>query len=413
VIQPGVRLDLDGYAHRSVDPRAPAATFDLRRARLEATGWLGTRVYFSVAAESSTPPGLAPGLSGLRGIAAADDFVAITPWSDLAILQVGQFDAPFTLENRTSDAYLHLMERSLSVRALGIPENKETGAMVHGHDEERHFMYSYGVFNGDGEVDLHLDSMGRAWIAPFSFAGPSRWHDVAVGGSFWLGDRVRGPALPAQTTAGGFELLGFDSYLANLAGAAMTPVQLRQVGLLRAVAAELNAPVGHTFGVRGELVWKHSPLSEESLANPQAPVILGGANLIGWSGYGEVWYWALGDDRAGGDLQGLEPFKRPRESTDEAGPPPPEDALMLALRFERLDEQLTHEADAAALNLQNPELGSTVVTAVHLGINYWHARRVRASLNLGVNHLSGTNPRLASMGDSIVAELGLRLGVVL
>jgi len=421
-IQAGVRLDLDGYAYRRVDPRAPAGTFELRRARLEATGWLGSRTYFSLAVESSTPPNLATsagsGLPRPRNIDAGDEFVAIAPWNDLAVLQVGQFDAPFTLENRTFDGDLHFMERALAVRALGIPENKEVGAMVHGHDDERHFLYSYGVFNGDGRVDLHLDSMGRAWIAPFSFAGPGPWHDVAVGGSFWLGDRVNGPALPAQTTQGGFELLGFEPYLATIAGGAVTPVQLRQVGLLRAVAGELNAPIGygaaHRFGVRAELVWKHSPLSEESLADPRAPVILGGANLTGWSTYGELWFWAMGDDRAGGDPQGLEPFKHHGESREAAGGPPPlEDALMLALRVERLDEDLTHEADAAALDLPNPEIGSTVVTSVHLGITYCHARRLRASLNVGVNHLSGTNPRLASLADSNLAELALRLGVVL
>jgi hypothetical protein len=430
VIQPGVRLDLDGYAYRSVNPGAPAGALELRRARLEATGWLGDVTYFSLAVEASTPPHLATstgsGQSRPRSIDAGDDFIAIAPWRELAILQVGQFDGPFTLENRTADAYLPFMERALAVRALGIPENKQVGAMVHGHDQDRHFLYSYGVFNGDGRVDLHLDSMGRGWIAPFSFAGSGPWHDVSVGASFWLGDRVNGPSLPAQTTQGGFELLGFEPYMATIAGAAMTPVQLRQVGLLRAVAAELNAPIGegavHRFGVRGELVWKHSPLSEESLANPQAPVILGGANLTGWSTYGELWFWALGDDRAGGDSQGLEPFKRRQRSGQAPGGPPGElpgepqpfeDALMLALRVERLDEDLTHEADAAALGLPNPELGSTVVTSVHLGLTYWHARHLRASLNVGVNHLSGTNPRLASLADSTIAELGLRLGVVL
>jgi hypothetical protein len=143
-------------------------------------------------------------------------------------------------------------------------------------------------------------------------------------------------------------------------------------------------------------------------------VILGGANLTGWSTYGELWFWAMGDDRAGGDPQGLEPFKHHGESREAAGGPPPlEDALMLALRVERLDEDLTHEADAAALDLPNPEIGSTVVTSVHLGITYCHARRLRASLNVGVNHLSGTNPRLASLADSNLAELALRLGVVL
>ena len=47
-------------------------------------------------------------------------------------LQVGQFDAPFTLENRTSDKYFDFMERSVAVRAFGVPANKDDGAMLWG-----------------------------------------------------------------------------------------------------------------------------------------------------------------------------------------------------------------------------------------------------------------------------------------
>ena len=60
-------------------------------------------------------------------IGTTDDYVALAPLKNLAILQVGQFDAPFTLENRTSDKYFDFMERSITVRAFGIPENKEIG----------------------------------------------------------------------------------------------------------------------------------------------------------------------------------------------------------------------------------------------------------------------------------------------
>src|SRR6185369_5514081 len=80
-----------------------------------------------------------------------DDFVGIAPWGNVAMLQVGQYDAPFTLENRTSDKYFDFMERSLTVRAFGVPSNKETGGMFHGYDEKKHFFYSIGLFNGDGQ----------------------------------------------------------------------------------------------------------------------------------------------------------------------------------------------------------------------------------------------------------------------
>ena len=61
-----------------------------------------------------------------------DVFINIgpTPWFNF---QVGQFDAPFTLENRTSDKYFDFMERSLAVRAFAVPNNKEDGIMLWGY----------------------------------------------------------------------------------------------------------------------------------------------------------------------------------------------------------------------------------------------------------------------------------------
>ena len=54
-------------------------------------------------------------------------------------------DMAFSMENRTSDKYLPFMERSLAVRAFGVPTNKELGAMLWGEDEGRHVAYAAGV----------------------------------------------------------------------------------------------------------------------------------------------------------------------------------------------------------------------------------------------------------------------------
>src|SRR2546423_931538 len=83
------------------------------------------------------------------------------------------YDAPFTFENRTSDKYQDFMEKSVTIRSLAIPTNKEMGAMVHGTNPDRNFYYAVGTFNGDGQnfrnVDNSFDVMGRAWVAPLSF----------------------------------------------------------------------------------------------------------------------------------------------------------------------------------------------------------------------------------------------------
>jgi hypothetical protein len=202
--------------------------------------------------------------------------------------------------------------------------------------------------------------------------------------------------------------LSFNPYNTTVKGATSS-VQLRQVGLLTAVAGEVNAPVDHKFGIRGEVVWKHSTLSEENVAVPAAPLILGGANLEGWSAYGELWFWAIGDDRIVGDQQGLEPFTRHKAF----GVAPIRDGLMLALRFERLHEELTLESDAAALNLKDPSVGTTSVSSYELGINYWHSKRYRATFNYVFNHIEGDTAQVTALKNPNVQELTFRFAVAL
>ena len=61
--------------------------------------------------------------------------------------------------------------------------------------------------------------------------------------------------------------------------------------------------------------------------------------------YGELWYWAIGDDRIIGDQQGLEPFPRYKSSASSRR----SNGLMLAFRLEYLNEDVTEDADVAAL----------------------------------------------------------------
>src|SRR4051794_10273675 len=285
VLLPNGRLHIDGYLYKSDDASPapqPFPGFLLRRARAEVAGWIGPMVYFSIAGDFGGTP------------QATDDYVAIAPWADLAILQVGQFDAPFTLENRTSDKYFDFMERSLTVRTFGIPSNKELGAMVHGIHPDKLFYYSVGVFNGDGQNqrnnDKNYDVMGRAWIAPLALSGVEALKSAEIGGSFWIGKRTKGQPLANQTTQGGFVFLKTNWSMMGAMGAAATPYQLTQNGNLNAYAAELDLPVAHVFGLRGEYVHKEQDLS--STAAGTLP-----AKLKGNAVYGEAWWWALGDDK--------------------------------------------------------------------------------------------------------------------
>ena len=162
---PNGRLQVDSYLFPTRGDKnkakIPNNTFLLRRARLELGGWIGSFVYFWLAGDFALGPPAAAAPVAPANLATTDDFVALAPWKNLAILQVGQFDAPFTLENRTSDKYFDFMERSITVRAFGIPDNKEMGAMLHGFNDDRNYYYSVAVLNGDGQNFKNVDRAVR------------------------------------------------------------------------------------------------------------------------------------------------------------------------------------------------------------------------------------------------------------
>jgi phosphate-selective porin len=417
VFFPNGRLQLDTYVFHS-DNKTPKDSFLVRRARLEIAGWISGFAFFHLAGDFAAGVPASSGVPAVQSnLNTTDSFVALAPFGTIAMLQVGQYDAPFTLENRLSDKYFDFMERSITVRAFGIPDNKEMGAMVHGYDGPRRFLYSVGLFNGDGQnfknIDNHFDWMGRGWVAPFAFTGEGPLHDVTIGGSFWTGERGNTVALPSQTTQGGFTFLSFSQFTTSMtSGMPNTPVQLRQSGRLKAFAGEINAPIAHKYGLRYELVWKESPLAAESIAANGTGTSLGGAKLRGYSMYGELSYWAIGDDTIIGDQQGLEPFPRFKKF----GVSPPRNGLMLALRVEYLNEDVTEDADTAALSLGSPAVGKTKVTSYQLGVNYWRSKRFRATFNYVLNHFdrgTGATPFLAALPSAYEQEFLFRLAIAL
>ncbi len=411
ILFPNGRLQVDGYFLRS-DNLTPNPTALLRRARLELAGWVGQWVYFSIAgdfAQAPPPSAAAPVLPA--NLFTTDDFVALAPWDNLAILQVGQFDAPFTLENRTSDKYFDFMERSVTVRAFGIPSNKEIGAMVHGYDEPKNFYYSLGVFNGDSQnfknADTSFDWMGRGWVAPFP-AGPL--HAAELGFSYWVGHRTSTLAPAAQTTQGGFTFFPTSTFRAVPPGTTtVTTVQLRQNGPTHAAGLELNVPVDHRYGFRGELVWRHSVYGEADVTNAAKPVFLMPAELRGWSGYGEAWVWLVGDDTLIGDQQGIEPLTR----FTKFGVRPPQRGLMVAVRYEHLEEALSEPDGSVGFAPPSPAVGKTKLSVYELGVNAWLSKRYRFTFNYLLNHFGGDTPYLQSFSSSTEQEFLFRLAIAL
>ncbi|HVZ71350.1 MAG TPA: porin [Polyangia bacterium] len=404
VLLPVARLELDGRGVETGEQNASQGTFSLGRARLDLAGWLGSPVYFDAGVDFANGPSLRH----------TDDFVAVAPWGDRAILQLGQFDAPFTLENRTPDRYLDLGDRGAAVHTFAIPDNKDQGVMLHGTNPERNFYYSAAVMNGEGPratgVDGRVDVMARGWIAPFSFRDPRGLRDLRVGASVWTGDRSfqsSSSTFTGQTTAAGFSVLDPTAWRSDGRN-----LELRQDGRLAALGIEVDAPFANRFGGRFELVWKRQPLAAVDPASATTPAArAGGLTLSGFGAYVEGYAWILGDASLLGSpaAAGLGLPTRLRDFQ----PTKPRSGLMVSARLDFIDEKLAADAESRTAKLNFASEGDTRVTAATVGASYWYTRRARALLTYTFNKLDGANPYFNGLDSKNVQEVLLRTAFAL
>jgi len=131
-----------------------------------------------------------------------------------------------------------------------------------------------------------------------------------------------------------------------------------------------------------------------------------GGKVDGYSTYVEGWIWAIGDDKIVGDpgLQLPGRFKK-------FGVKPPQPGLMIAARFEHLNETVTMYPMSATLPGVANVAGVTKVTSFQLGANYWHSRRFRGSFNYVLNSFSGDNVNIVKLKTE--QEFLFRLAIAL
>jgi hypothetical protein len=397
VLFPGALVQVDGAAF----PRqTPKTGFYIRRARVQLSGWLGRIFYFVASADFAPAPAAGGDTVAPSALPATDNYLSLVPAGDRFIVQAGQFDVPFTLENRTADAYTTFIERAMAARSLGAPRNKDVGVMVHGLLGDGLFYYSGGVFNGDGPnfrtFDNQPDAIGRATVSPFA-RGASMFRRLTLGGSAWYGRHVQGPAFPVQATPGG------QGFLAPqwITGQPSRTLELREHGTLTAFGGELTIPFGTRFGLRGEGVYKRQQLAETDVTLASAPpTVLGTATLDGIAAYGELWLWLAGDERML-PAPGLQLPARIDRRYRRAF----EDGLMVAVRGEFLKEDLVSNQPM----LGNPTRATTRVISGTAGVNYWRGSFGRISLNYVVNMWSGTSETIKALKAQSLLEHELLL----
>jgi phosphate-selective porin OprO/OprP len=148
--------------------------FRLRRARINLTGDFLENFDFKIEGDFENSDGIS---SGRTAFEATDIFVNWHQFPE-AQVKVGQWKAPFGLEQLTPDQYLIIIERSLPTGAI-TPE-RQIGVQVWGKpftnvwpDEKDLLTYYAGIFNGNGRNTTNNDNnnfmyVGRVELQPFS-----------------------------------------------------------------------------------------------------------------------------------------------------------------------------------------------------------------------------------------------------
>jgi phosphate-selective porin len=401
------QVDFYGFFGPGVADTTLKSTLLLRRIRPELSGELFKRVAFQISGDFGTTgvsdfegtnelraaaPGETPTVSTARYGSAQGVAVRAGPTDvflnaricDCLNVQLGQFNAPFTMENRTSDNSTPFMERSLAVRVLGIPSNKELGAMAWGNPFGW-LGYEVGVFMGDGQnrpnIDNRFDTMGRAYVRPLaSQRGPLR--DLQVGGSVRYGQRdpdyVNYDVVNA-TTQGGATFWrsvyrGDGGYIHVIPSGA-------QLGL----AGELRIPFDRV-DLTGEFVYINND-TREAFEGFQAKNTERLGGFEGFAYYAQVGYWPFGSAYVNGRPGDMRPTHVDLSRPDS----PPKLGLQLLVRWQQLRVRYESAGRAGIVNPQNID-GKIKVDALSLGANFWATKHLRFTVNYVLDMFPGSAP---------------------
>jgi phosphate-selective porin len=436
------RLQLDAYTY--FGPGVPDSslkdTILVRRIRPELTGefmkyfqwqlagdWGQTAVDNSngkTTESSAAAPGAAPSATSGRFASAqtASIKAAVTDaWigfhaDDVFNLQFGQYDAPFTMENRTSDKYLPFMERSLAVRDVGMPDNKEIGLMAWGETPGGHANYALGMFLGDGQNRLDMDGnaefIGRIFLHPLATSVEGPLKDLQIGASL-LGGTRGAPASVSTTSAAGKTTTTYNAngavnfdypamttqgnwtfWANNYQNSMGTYTHVLPAGKQTDVAVEIRIPVS-IVDLTSEIVYINNG-TREAVEGYQATNTERFGAMTGTSYYIQAGVWPFGVPSR--DIQGRPGYENPAHlNFAKADAAEPLHAVQVLAKWEQvmLKYDSTANSPTAARDAKDIS-GEINVNAFSLGVNYWFTKHVRLTANYVYNMFPNSLPTSAS-----------------
>jgi hypothetical protein len=380
---------------------------------------------------SASKPGEAPTADTARfaavqaitpGIQAADVWInyTVAPWFNLML---GQYNVPFSLENRTGNKTTSFMERNIAIRGFVRTSNKDIGLTAWGEIADKVINYELGVFGGDGQnrpqIDNNADFLGRVFIKPFAGDKSALLSKAQIGLSGHFG--VRDPKFVGYdyapiTTGNGYALWN-PAYKDSLG----RNIHVIPSAAQRAIGGELRLPISR-FDLRGEAYYVANGTRESvegyQLTNTER---FGQISGVGW--YGQISAW-IGDWYVSGDPGMVRPTRI--DFTKE--PDAPKRGLEIlaviaginasyegASKQGKYDEKTPGNPDKTGKNISVLQYG--------FGLNYWHSSYVRTTLNYSIYHTPGSasSDNLAAVpantlktpdkGAHLLHELGFRVGV--
>ncbi len=323
--------------------------------------------------------------------APTDAFInfAPSPWANV---QVGQFFLPFTMENRISDNTMPFLERSMAVRNIGAPLQRDIGAMFWGESPDRTIYYCAGIFDGDGpnrpNADSRYDFAARFFARPFATSTdrPIKW--AQIGASLHEGSRDAtqvGYDMPSLTTQEGYAFWK-PTYTDSFGRL----IHIMPSAVQTAVAGDIYVPI-ENFDFTGEFIYVDYDTREAVDGLQLSPFTERTGTFKGYGYYAEINYWILGDH----DLLGYPSYQRPLHLDLRVAQKPPQHGLQALVRFEQMHLTYSGASRGGAVDPKTPN-GDIDVLSVSLGVNYWATRHLRVSLNYGYYVFPGSEPTTAS-----------------
>lgn len=358
-----------------------------RRARLEVGGRARDRWFFHLAIEGGNN-GLGAGETNTATSNVLQDAYVGYEADPMFRVTVGQFNAPFTMENFTSDKWLDFMERSLTVRAVGYPSTLNYGVMLRGDLEPGWLSYQVAAMNTEGQdrpsVNNRFDLLARVIVRPLaSSAGAlSKLH---LGGSLRWGQRDKDFVeylAPTMSTPGGY------AFWEPRAGRGTGLVSVAPSGTQLAAAAELYVPFDR-FELRAEAVYVNDGRREFIGTTPWITEREG--SLSGISYYVQASVWPFGKPYVNGEPGTYAPPSLPKAGKPSVATNAPTDGLQLAVRWEQLILKYDSIANTGSTRGGiDADTSNLKVNAAQAIVNYWFGRRVRVGLEYSLYMFPGT-----------------------